>query len=1144
MTSDSKFPKAGCLVDEDLYLYISRQANAETLGSAESHLAQCADCRRHLAELLEILQPADEQAAEEIPAPSKTEVDRALAIIEEVSRKERTATRRPSHYFRWPLAAAASIAIVALSFWGLKNFYETKKSEAFFSQAEAIMNQNYVDSSPGNLRLDLPFHSTSANRSLPNAESLRQAENLFFQALAYREDLVDAHLGLAGIYLRESKLNQAREEFQKVLAIRKGNVPALIGRGVTQYEEAIQGVDPLKRRTLLEGALSDFGEALKMAPASSEALYNKIWTLFESGLHKEALQEIERYLARDSNSIWAESLKALQIRMRATQISAVKEDVRRLAWERNKSALMELARQAPYQMPEAIMSVMKQSLEVDSIPSTPGNPSSEDLRRAADTMETAYREATGDTGFKTLLAFYAGLSPPQRELKKTLDKKLQDLDGLYRKGRFTAVLSESSTLLSRYTELQDFWQVTDVHHLRGNSYYLGTADFDAAAAEYSRMLNSADRINSSALKAKALGSLALASGMKRKVDDSLSYANNLKSLAQAHNLKSLELYAFMQLGAQFQVMGQFEQSFREYSIALGMGYRLLDGLLIVEALEYLGAVADRLGRIQDAKFLYGLALQQQDYFLANRIIEPMPELTIRRLNLLFAQGDLALRCDDIVSAEKFFKESLNSTPDGMHEIKGRNRLGLAEIYLRTNRIHEAAGMVECVVSSLASGQYPEIEWQVRSLNGRLLERTGNHEEALASLRNAIEILENMRRNIHSGNLRQSFFTDRFDPFKTMVSILQKSPEENMKTLEFVDRAKSMTLREYLSLPKFVSGSRGNSADRGQRASAYPIVEYFFIDTGFLILSTRENHAEIISQKISKAELSSQIHEYLESININDQKKFTGMARRLYDELIAPIEKQIFVDPSETLILLPDGPLHLLPFAGLQDSQGHFLIEKMPIAVAPSRSVFRHCLVAGRKRPFENLQATLIDGSAGLANAQKELAYLSGLYGRNACILTSKDLSVFKPTIAHSDVVHFSGHAIELQGKPALVLRASPNGIYLDCQTIAAWSMSQSYLVNLAGCSTGIGPLTEGESPWGLIPAFLNAGAPAIIASLTPVDDASTERLSCRFYELLLKGFGKAKALQKAQIALLDPSRSESASRPQSWVPYILVGNPQ
>ena len=98
---------------------------------------------------------------------------------------------------------------------------------------------------------------------------------------------------------------------------------------------------------------------------------------------------------------------------------------------------------------------------------------------------------------------------------------------------------------------------------------------------------------------------------------------------------------------------------------------------------------------------------------------------------------------------------------------------------------------------------------------------------------------------------------------------------------------------------------------------------------------------------------------------------------------------------------------------------------------------------------------------------------------------------------------------------------------------------------LAGCSTGIGPQSEGETPWGLVPAFLNAGAPALVVSLMPVDDASTRILTQSFFERLAGAArSKAKALQEAQLSQLQRARSNGRINPLSWSPYVLIGDPR
>lgn len=1139
-----EFPNKTCLSEEDLYTYISGRAGAERLRILETHLAKCSYCRQNLAEVLEILEPSAEKTAIENSEPSKAELDHTIAVIQSISRKTRSDGNRRSRWIHWPVAAAASICIAALSFLIFSHFRDVRKAEEYFAQAKGLLEPGYSGTSPANLRLSLPFSAASTNRSLGTEEPLRRAETLFSQALAVRESMVDAHLGLGFIYLSESKFSRARDEFQKVLDVREENTQAMLGRGVAQYEEAMHCTDPLRRSSLLTGSLSDFNAVLKLNSDSPEARYNKIWTLYSSGMHQEALREIELYLSRDSRSNWAEELRGLKVKMQATKTSAVGEVILRSAHERDKAALVELARQAPYQMPAAILTAMKLSLQLEQTPSEPGEPNSEDLRWAAQTLEEAYGDFTGDHSLRDALVFYNGLSPPQRVLKTVLDKEYQHLSRQYRESKFSAVLQGSKPLEHQYTKIGDFWQLADIHQLRGIAFYLGKADFGAAEAEFQTMLKIANRARAMDPIARAIASLAMISGMQRRFDNSLSYANRLNALAQKHKWESRRIYACMTIGNQYRRMGQLEKCLREYSAALEMSYRLLDGISIIQALENLGEAMDSLGRFQEAREYYSQALLKQDGYRRSGIIGATPEAGIRRLNLLCRRGELESRMGDYASAEASFSESLKSSSPGMSELQGRNCIGLAEIYFKTNRIRQAEDMLKTAVTISASGQYPDIGWQAKSLEGRLLERKGNAQEAIKSFQQSIEILERMRQNIALEDLRYSFYTDRFDPFRMMISLLYKSGGDKHKALEFVDKAKSLTLKEHLKQDGLYSNSRANSEVLEKRDNPYPIIEYFFTDDGLLIFFTGKGQLETVSQRVSKEEISRQIRIYLESVQSNDSKAFMNAARLLYDILIAPVEKSVFADSSHPLVILPDGPLHILPFAGLQDSHGRFLIEKTPVAFAPSRSIFEHCLYSGRNRSVEYHTALLIDGSANLPRAREELSYLSKLYGKNASILSPQDLPAFDNAVSRTQILHYSGHADDIRGKPALLLRPSPQKIYLDCLTINRWKMPHVQLVNLAGCSTATGPLSEGEAPWGLVPAFLNAGAPAIIASLMPVDDLFTKRLSMRFYDLLKHGAGKAKALQEAQVALLESARSGSKVNPQSWLPYILIGNPQ
>jgi hypothetical protein len=144
----------------------------------------------------------------------------------------------------------------------------------------------------------------------------------------------------------------------------------------------------------------------------------------------------------------------------------------------------------------------------------------------------------------------------------------------------------------------------------------------------------------------------------------------------------------------------------------------------------------------------------------------------------------------------------------------------------------------------------------------------------------------------------------------------------------------MTLKEHLQLKDLASNVQGDWNEPEGERNTYTTVEYFFTDDELLIFLTSRGHTEVVARSIRQKELMSQIQQYVESIRKQDSDTFTLMARLLYDELIAPIEKGAFADSPDTLVILPDGPLHLLPFAGLKDRQGRITVPGFYDRVRP------------------------------------------------------------------------------------------------------------------------------------------------------------------------------------------------------------------
>jgi CHAT domain-containing protein len=1135
---DRSHSRRDCLTDEDLYRYISGEGIADAHTAAEMHFARCPECRRNLAELLEILHPEAGQDSE-IQEPAKAELDRAVALVGDIARKEQAVGSSLFRRLRVPLAAAAMIGFVAVNLIGFKYFYEKRRSQAFFNEAKLALEKSYTGTSPGNLRLALPFSPASVNRKSTGSESFRRVENLFSKALAVREDMAEAHLGLGYIYLAEAYYSLAKSEFEAALGSRKNHPQALLGRGVAQYEEAVGGSDPLRRHELLKNALSDFDAVLKLDPGCIEARYDKIQALFESGLYDEVLREIDGYLSRDSRSIWADGLRQLKIKIEATRAGYLEQIINNAARKRDELGLMDLSRQVPSVIPGQIWSALRQSL--DGQPGDNRNPGAEDLVWAAKTMEAGYRAATGDHSLSNMIQFYAGLSPPEREVKRSLEKEFQDIIRVHQAGQLDLALRRSKILESQFLIIRDFWELINLHHLRGNCLSMSRADFRGAASEYREMYRISELLRAPFYRARSLNLLSLNLRDQRKFDESRSLANRAEEIAVQYKLSRARINAHYVLGNRLELLGQFEPALQEYSAALKIAYPEVDCLKVLDLLDNAGAVMDRIGREKEAGALYRLALQQEERFLRDRVLQEIPEVILLRLNLFFKQGELALRSGDLSGAESMFRKSLESASPGMIELQARNRIGLAEVFLRSRRAADADRILAPAMNLVEAGPYPEIAWQANFEKGKILEQSGQKQPALLRFKESIRALEEMRQFVGPNEFRHSFLIDRYEPFKAAVSLLSESGDKQ-ELLKFLDKAKSRTMRETLQLPE--SGVEAAERPAAGKANAFTTVEYFFMQGSLLILAKSGEGIETFTRKISADAIDREVKEFLECIRVNDASRFLRLGRQLYSQLIAPVEKSLFAKAGGTLVILPDGPLYLLPFAGLQDAAGRFLVEKTPVAYAPSRSIFHHCLMPKRELSGEGGRLLLIDGSQGLPNAQDEIAYLSNLFGRNAEILSAKNVPIPAAAVGNSKILHFSGHATLVQGQPVLMLQRIPKEVVLDCPMIRSWKMPQCRLVNLAGCSTGIGPVAEGESPWGLIPAFLDAGASSIIASLMDVDDASTRIISRRFYDQLQGGAGIAKALQSAQLAVLNSVRSGSNFQPQSWIPYVVVGNPR
>jgi CHAT domain-containing protein len=98
-------------------------------------------------------------------------------------------------------------------------------------------------------------------------------------------------------------------------------------------------------------------------------------------------------------------------------------------------------------------------------------------------------------------------------------------------------------------------------------------------------------------------------------------------------------------------------------------------------------------------------------------------------------------------------------------------------------------------------------------------------------------------------------------------------------------------------------------------------------------------------------------------------------------------------------------------------------------------------------------------------------------------------------------------------------------------------LSQTQLVVLSACETGLGKIENGEGVFGLQRSFMQAGARNVLISLWKVDDEATRDLMIKFYQYLAKGESLHNSLKKAQA-----DQSRLLKDPSLWGGFVLVGN--
>ena len=685
-----------------------------------------------------------------------------------------------------------------------------------------------------------------------------------------------------------------------------------------------------------------------------------------------------------------------------------------------------------------------------------------------------------------------------------------------------------------------------------------------------------------------------------------------------------QAYAAGTLGLTYYRMQRWEQAktFLQKTTALNVGDPLVRA-------SWLGALADlatNKGQLEIAKPLYEQALlsakNDPALVLALRLgqVDVLP-LTQRLSELLSikdhlgantsSEAQLRLLINLGIKASKTgsvglelafasFEQARQHT-ESFPRLRAEAIGQLAQLYEQDSRYLEALNLNELAINDAQKIEAHDLLLELQWRQGRLQRHLQHLPEATAAYQQAIEHIEAIRHDIpvEYQNGRSSFREILEPVYLGLVDLLllQASQKDvvNKNNLLLQARA-TVELIKQTELEDFLGGRCTVHSNKkalledidASTAIIYPII----LPDRLEILVSSGNEIKQYTQAISAVKLQ-ELSKHLAHSLRTSKYDIKSTSQLLYQSLITPIEPWLKQRKIQTLVMVPDGVLRLIPLAVLHDGK-HYLIENYAIATSPgltlldSTSVQKHelkVLLAGMSVPgsvIENLPVAFFQATTGHrgGNAEdlsesavksrklemdhllKEPAFRQHLKEKLSLPGVAEEITSLKKELPNTVLMNESftveGFKKQAMLEPYSVVHIASHGVFgktadtsfimtydgiLNMDALEQLLKSDKFskqpveLLTLSACQTAEG---DDRAPLGLSGIALKAKVRSVLGTLWPVSDQAASVLMTDFYKALsAPNTSKAQALRLAQIALIKQKQFEN---PFYWSPFILAGN--
>lgn len=1076
--------------------------------------------------------------------------------------------------FLSPIPATIAVLIL-LSIGG---FWIWKSSSSKHSESLIALNEAFLAERPFEARItDLDYAPTKNTRGAGdenkvNKIKLGRAVNAALDAADKDASAENLH-ALGRVYLTEKKLDEAIELLEKAAKLAPENAKVHNDLGVALMEKS-KIVTEEKKLTLVK-ANEEFSKAIELDKELLAPYFNQALTIQNLELPNQAREAWQKYLELDRDTgKWAkEAREHLETLETAEPISKKEEKVLQEFLEAKQSGDQEKAWLVLSRTKEIPNKLIPQQI-IFSLIDAKANGDMKKAREASDALVYAgnlEKERSGDLYWRDLAAYYQHLTDDKIPLIKQAQDHVREgykilSGGEHKKSSesfnkaielFTKAENNLDTKICEYLILNNLFQSNNVKE--SNELYLKLAE--SSQLQHYKWIAT-----------QSYTRLAYGAGSENKLSKSIEYIN--KALELAHQTDDLynQQRLFSLLADRYRQLGRLELSFKYSEKSLEIA-NLPEASRRQKWTDY-----DVATQILFAKRFYRTAAIYQEEAL--KLARDIPVTSFEQISSFYL-GMIYSASGQFTEAEPFFSKSIQIAEKIEYSPVRTKNLALAKLRYAdfkrdSGKYDEALALYNEVNDFHSASEFQREKYACQ--RGRLLcyIQMRNDAAVQTQLSEILEVLKNYRREIFEEQNRNAFFDQNQNVYDLAVNYEYDNANYE-KAFNYSEDSRSRSLLDLINSGETIGNSESGTEVKFLTPNSEPLkiseiqpqipeqvqlLQYSVLKDKVIIWLITGKDFQTVHTEVTIQELQDAVFSYLDLLKSHDdagKDKEIELSRRLYRILIAPIEGKL--DGPKKICLIPDKFLFHLPFAALiSEKTDRYLISDYEIFYSPSANVFLLNTDEARKHNNISDETLLSIGNPAffqknypdlpkLTSAEKEVAEINGLY-TNPVRLTGSaaDKENVEQNFTKSDVIHFAGHYVinELNSSQSGFVLAEKDdfdrskSLFTNSEILNI-KFSNTRLIVLSACQTGVERFYQGEGIIGVARTFLAKKVPLVVASQWAVDSDSTKDLMISFHRNRKReNLSTTAALRKAQLEMLSVE-DKKFQRPYFWAGFMTLG---